>query len=83
MSRHAASGGTGFISSKLQCNTVLGLVVQSMLYYANVGLIHVAYCLSHNIVTVMYVWFQKKIHTHLMEDHWKFLWGGGGGGLKS
>ena len=27
------------------------------------------------------VWFQKKIHTHPIEGHWKFL--GGGGVLKA
>ena len=27
------------------------------------------------------VWFEKKIHTHPMEGHWKFL--GGGGVLKA
>ena len=26
-------------------------------------------------------WFQKKVHTHPMEHHWKFL--GGGGVLKA
>ena len=33
--------------------------------------------------SMLTVQFQKKIHTHAMEGHWKFIGGGEGGSLKS